>query len=56
MFQQFSYQTSPFMTKDFMSFAVSLFPEKWKFNHRFYLEWIKEHCKEATLFKMGNEP
>ena len=50
VFQQFSYQTSPFMTKDFMSFAVSL-PEKWKFNHRFYLEWIKEHCKEATLFK-----
>lgn len=50
VFQQFSYQTSPFMTKDFMSFAISL-PEKWKFNHHFYLEWIKEHCKEATLFK-----
>lgn len=49
VFQQVSYQTSPFMTKDFMSFAISL-PEVWKHNHRFYLDWIKKSCKEATEF------
>lgn len=49
VFQQVSYQTSPFMTKDFMSFAISL-PEVWKFNHQFYLDWIKNSCKDATEF------
>ncbi len=48
--QQKRYQTSPFMTKDFMKFAISL-PEEWKFNHRFYLEWINEHCKEAAKYR-----
>ncbi|MFM9745649.1 hypothetical protein ACKI2C_49695, partial [Streptomyces brasiliscabiei] len=38
------------MTKDFLKFAVSLPPE-WKFNHRFYLEWISRHCAEATHYK-----
>ena len=44
-----AYQTSPFMTKNFMEFAISV-PEEWKFNHHFYLEWIKLHCKESTKY------
>jgi asparagine synthase (glutamine-hydrolysing) len=48
--QQKRYQTSPFMTKDFLKFAISL-PEEWKFNHRFYIEWINKHCKEATKYR-----
>lgn len=50
VFQQKRYQTSPFMTKDFLKFAISL-PEEWKFNHRFYIEWINKHCKEATIYR-----
>lgn len=50
VFQEKRYQTSPFMTKDFLQFAISL-PEEWKFNHRFYLEWITKHCKEATKYR-----
>lgn len=48
--QQKRYQTSPFMTKEFLSFAIAL-PEEWKFNHRFYIEWINKHCKEATDYR-----
>jgi asparagine synthetase B (glutamine-hydrolysing) len=48
--QKKAYQTSPFMTKDFLKFAISL-PEEWKFNHRFYIEWINKHCKEATKYR-----
>lgn len=47
--QKHAYQTSPFMTKDFMSFAISL-PEVWKYQHQFYIDWIKKYCKEATEF------
>lgn len=50
VFQQKRYQTSPFMTKDFLKFAISL-PEEWKFNHRFYIEWINKHCVEATKYR-----
>lgn len=50
VFQQKRYQTSPFMTQDFLKFATSL-PEEWKFNHRFYIEWISKHCKEATDYR-----
>ena len=50
VFQQKRYQTSPFMAKEFLKFAISL-PEEWKFNHRFYLEWINKHCKEATKYR-----
>ncbi len=50
VFQQKRYQTSPFMTKDFLNFALSL-PEEWKFNHRFYIEWINKHCPEATKYR-----
>ena len=42
-----AYQTSPFMTKDLLSFAISL-PENWKYMQNFYIEWINVHCKEAT--------
>ena len=48
--QQKAYQSSPFMAKDFLKFAISL-PEEWKFKHRFYLEWINKHCKEATKYR-----
>lgn len=50
VFQQKRYQTSPFMTKDFLKLAISL-PESWKFNHHFYIEWINKHCKEATNYR-----
>lgn len=48
--QQRAYQTSPFMTKDFIGFALSL-PEEWKYKHKFYIEWITRHCKEATDYR-----
>lgn len=50
VFQQKRYQTSPFMTKDFLRLAISL-PEEWKFNHRFYLDWVRENCPEATKYR-----
>uniref|UniRef100_UPI0025BA86BF asparagine synthase-related protein n=1 Tax=Chryseobacterium sp. TaxID=1871047 RepID=UPI0025BA86BF len=49
VFQQKAYQTSPFMTKDFIKLAVSL-PEEWKYNHQFYFEWLSKHCKEAEQY------
>ena len=50
VFQEKRYQTSPFMTKDFLKLAISL-PEEWKFNHRFYIDWINTHCIEATNYR-----
>ena len=50
VFQEKRYQTSPFMTRDFLKLAISL-PEEWKFNHRFYIDWINTHCKEATNYR-----
>jgi asparagine synthase (glutamine-hydrolysing) len=47
--EQKAYQTSPFMTKEFLKLAISL-PEKWKFNHAFYIEWIKKYCPKATQY------
>lgn len=49
VFQQTAFHTSPFMVKDFLTFSLSL-PERWKFNHHFYLEWISKHLKEATAY------
>ncbi|MBU8883402.1 hypothetical protein KSK37_09935 [Kaistella sp. DKR-2] len=49
VFQEKRYQTSPFMSRDFLKLAASL-PEEWKFNHRFYIEWINKHCKDATKY------
>ncbi|MFC6267185.1 asparagine synthetase B family protein [Frigoriflavimonas asaccharolytica] len=45
-----AYQTSPFMTKDFLKFAISI-PEEWKYKHQFYVEWINKHCLEATKYR-----
>ena len=50
VFQEKRYQTSPFMSKEFLKLAISL-PEEWKFNHRFYTEWINRHCSEATKYR-----
>ena len=50
VFQEKKYQTSPFMTRDFLKLAISL-PEEWKFSHRFYIDWINTHCKEATNYR-----
>ena len=48
--QQKAYQTSPFMSKEILSFAFSL-PEEWKFGHRLYLEWIANYCPQATQYR-----
>ncbi len=48
--QQRAYQTSPFMTKDFLQVANSL-PEKWKFQQQLYIEWINKHCKNAARYR-----
>jgi asparagine synthase (glutamine-hydrolysing) len=48
--QQKRYQTSPFMAKEFLKFAISL-PEEWKYGHRFYIEWINKHLPEATNYR-----
>ena len=50
VFQEKKYQTSPFMARDFLKLAISL-PEEWKFSHRFYIDWINTHCKEATNYR-----
>ena len=50
VFQEKRYQTSPFMARDFLKLAISL-PEEWKFSHRFYIDWINTHCKEATNYR-----
>ena len=47
--EKIAYQTSPFMTKDFLKLAISL-PEEWKFGHKIYIEWINKHCREATKY------
>lgn len=47
--QQYAYQTSPFMTKDLMQLSVSL-PEIWKYNQKFYLEWLNRHCIECSNY------
>ncbi len=48
--QQKAYQTSPFMSKEMLNFSFSL-KEDWKYKHRFYLEWIKTYCPEATEYR-----
>jgi len=47
--QQKAYLISPFMTKDFIQFSVSL-PESWKYKHQFYLRWLLKHCREASKY------
>lgn len=48
--EDYTYQTSPFMTSFFMKLAISL-PETWKFKQKLYLEWLSRHCAEASQFK-----
>ncbi|SMC35290.1 asparagine synthase-related protein [Moheibacter sediminis] len=50
MAEDYSYQTSPFMTSFFLKLAVSL-PESWKFKQKLYLEWLNKHCAEASQFR-----
>lgn len=47
--QQKAYLISPFMTKDFIKFSISL-PESWKYKHQFYLQWLLKHCHEASKY------
>lgn len=49
VFNQYSYQSSPFMNKDFLRFILSI-PYEWRFRSNFYVEWIKSYCKPATQF------
>ncbi len=48
--QQKAYQTSPFMTRDFLKLSKSL-PEEWKYKHYFYIDWISKYCPEATQYR-----
>jgi len=56
--QQYAYQTSPFMTKTMLEFAISL-PEKWKINQKLYLEWLNQCMPKAADYvweKTGMRP
>ncbi|MFP3592312.1 asparagine synthase-related protein [Chryseobacterium sp. SIMBA_038] len=47
--QDKAYLLSPFMTKEFIKFSISL-PEQWKYKHKFYLQWLLKHCNEASKY------
>ncbi len=56
--QQYGYQTSPFMSKTLLEFAVSL-PEKWKISQKLYLEWLNQCMPNAAKYvweKTGMKP
>ena len=56
--QQYAYQTSPFMSKKILEFAISL-PEKWKINQKLYLEWLNQCMPNAADYiweKTGMKP
>lgn len=56
--QQFGYQTSPFMSKKILEFAISL-PEKWKINQKLYLDWLNQCMPNAADYiweKTGMKP
>lgn len=56
--QQYAYQTSPFMSKKILEFAISL-PEKWKINQKLYLEWLNQCMPSAADYiweKTGMRP
>lgn len=57
--QQFdAYQTSPFMSKTMLEFAIGL-PEKWKINQKFYLDWLNRFTPNASDYvweKTGMKP
>lgn len=47
--QQYGYQTSPFMSKKILEFAISL-PEKWKINQKLYLLWLNQCMPNAASY------
>lgn len=47
---QFGRQTSPFMSKDFLSFAGSV-PPRQKYLHRMYLDWVHAYCPTAQKYR-----
>mgnify|MGYP000322982325 CR=1 FL=1 len=49
VFNQYSYQSSPFMNKDFLKFILSI-PYEWRFRNAFYIDWVKKYCKDSTQF------
>ncbi|KFC24489.1 hypothetical protein [Chryseobacterium sp. FH1] len=56
--EQYAYQTSPFMSKTMLEFAISL-PEKWKINQKLYLEWLNQLTPNASDYiweKTGMKP
>ena len=56
--EQYAYQTSPFMSKTMLEFAISL-PEKWKINQKLYLEWLNKFTPNASDYiweKTGMKP
>lgn len=56
--EQYAYQTSPFMSKTMLEFAISL-PEKWKINQKLYLEWLNQFTPNASDYiweKTGMKP
>lgn len=56
--EQYAYQTSPFMSKTILEFAISL-PENWKINQKFYLEWLNQYMPNASNYiweKTGMKP
>lgn len=56
--EQCAYQTSPFMSKTMLEFAISL-PEKWKINQKLYLEWLNQFTPNASDYiweKTGMKP
>jgi asparagine synthase (glutamine-hydrolysing) len=56
--QQYAYQTSPFMSKTLLEFAISL-PENWKINQHLYLEWLNQCMPNAAKYvweKTGMKP
>lgn len=46
---QYAHKTAPFMETNFLKFVFSL-PANWKYKNKFYLDWIKEYCGEATKY------
>ncbi|KFC23930.1 asparagine synthase-related protein [Epilithonimonas lactis] len=56
--EQYAYQTSPFMSKTMLEFAISL-PEKWKINQKLYLQWLNQFTPNASDYiweKTGMKP
>lgn len=56
--EQHAYQTSPFMSRKMLEFAIGL-PEKWKIDQKLYLEWLNRCMPNAAKYtweKTGMKP